>query len=152
MSTIDAREIQRLIPHRYPLLLIDRVVEIEPGKRIVGLKNVSANEPFFQGHFPGNPIMPGVLIVEALAQAGAVLLLAQPEERGKLPLFAGIDGLKFRRQVVPGDQLRLEVEFTLRRGPIGKGRARATVDGQVAAEGELTFALVDMPPPDSGQG
>jgi 3-hydroxyacyl-[acyl-carrier-protein] dehydratase len=152
VSTIDAREIQRLIPHRYPLLLIDRVVEIEPGKRIIGLKNVSANEPFFQGHFPGNPIMPGVLIVEALAQAGAVLLLSQPEERGKLPLFAGIDGLKFRRQVVPGDQLRLEVEFTLRRGSLGKGRARATVDGQVAAEGELTFVVVDMPPPGSDQG
>ena len=151
MSTIDAREIQRIIPHRYPLLLVDRVLEIEPGKRIVGLKNVSANEPFFQGHFPGNPIMPGVLIVEALAQAGALLLLSQPEERGKLPLFAGIDGLKFRRQVVPGDQLRLEVEFTLRRGPIGKGKSRATVDGQVAAEGELTFAVVDMPPPDSDQ-
>jgi 3-hydroxyacyl-[acyl-carrier-protein] dehydratase len=142
---LDSREIQRIIPHRYPLLLIDRVIEIEPGKRIVGLKNVSGNEPFFQGHFPGHPIMPGVLIVEALAQAGAVLLLSQPEERGKMPLFAGIDGLKFRRQVVPGDQLRLEVEFTLRRGPIGKGRARATVDGQLAAEGELTFAVVDMP-------
>lgn len=142
---IDAREIQRIIPHRYPLLLIDRVLEIEPGKRIVALKNVSANEPFFQGHFPGYPIMPGVLIVEALAQAGATLLLSQPEARGKLPLFAGIDGLKFRRPVVPGDQLRLEVEFTLRRGPIGKGRARATVDGQLAVEGELTFAVTEMP-------
>jgi 3-hydroxyacyl-[acyl-carrier-protein] dehydratase len=149
VSTIEAREIERIIPHRYPLLLIDRVIEIEPGKRIVGLKNVSANEPFFQGHFPGNPIMPGVLIVEALAQAGAVLLLSQPEEQGKLPLFAGIDGLKFRRQVVPGDQLRLEVEFVLRRGPLGKGKARATVDGQVAAEGDLTFVVVDMPPPNS---
>ena len=145
MTVYDAREIQRIIPHRYPLLLIDRVIEIEPGKRIVALKNVAANEPFFQGHFPGHPIMPGVLIVEALAQAGAVLLLAQPEERGKMPLFAGIDGLKFRRQVVPGDQLRLEVEFTLRRGPIGKGRARATVDGQLAVEGELTFAVAEMP-------
>jgi 3-hydroxyacyl-[acyl-carrier-protein] dehydratase len=152
VTTLDAREIQRIIPHRYPFLLIDRVLEIEPGKRIVGLKNVTADEPFFQGHFPGNPVMPGVLIVEALAQAGAVLLLAQPEERGKLPLFAGIDGLKFRRQVVPGDQLRLEVEFTLRRGPIGKGRARATVDDQLAVEGELTFAVVDMPPPIADQG
>jgi 3-hydroxyacyl-[acyl-carrier-protein] dehydratase len=141
----DAREIQRIIPHRYPLILIDRVLEIEPGKRIVAIKNVSANEPYFQGHFPGHPIMPGVLMIEALAQAGTVLLLSQPENRGKIGLFAGIDGLKFRRQVGPGDQLRLEVEFTMRRGPIGKGRARATVDGQLAVEGELTFAVTDMP-------
>jgi 3-hydroxyacyl-[acyl-carrier-protein] dehydratase len=146
LTTLDAREIQRLIPHRYPFLLIDRVLEIEPGRRIVGLKNVTANEEFFRGHFPNYPIMPGVLIVEALAQAGAVLLLAQPEEQGKLPLFAGINNFRFRRQVVPGDQLRLEVEFTMRRGPIGRGQARATVDGEVAAEGELTFAV--MPAPD----
>jgi 3-hydroxyacyl-[acyl-carrier-protein] dehydratase len=144
-SLMDAREIQRLIPHRYPLILVDRVLELEPGKRIVALKNVSANEPFFQGHFPGNPIMPGVLMIEALAQAGTILLLSQPENRGKIGLFAGIDGLKFRRVVGPGDQLRLEVEFTMRRGPIGKGRARATVDGQVAVEGELTFAVSDLP-------
>jgi 3-hydroxyacyl-[acyl-carrier-protein] dehydratase len=142
---MDAREIQRIIPHRYPFILIDRVVELEPGKRIVGLKNVSANEPFFQGHFPGYPIMPGVLIVEALAQAGSVLLLSQPEEQGKLPLFAGINRLRFRRPVGPGDQLRLEVEFTMRRGSIGKGNVRATVDGQVAVEGELTFAVTEAP-------
>ena len=147
MTSLDSREIQRLIPHRYPFLLVDRVLEVEPGQRIVAIKNVSANEPFFQGHFPGLPIMPGVLIVEALAQAGAVLFMAQEENRGLLTLFAGIDGLRFRRQVVPGDQLRLEVEFTMRRGPIGKGRARATVDGEVAAEGELTFAVTPAPDP-----
>jgi 3-hydroxyacyl-[acyl-carrier-protein] dehydratase len=145
LTSLDSREIQRLIPHRYPFLLVDRVLEVEPGQRIVAIKNVSANEPFFQGHFPGLPIMPGVLIVEALAQAGAVLFMVQEENRGLLTLFAGIDGLRFRRQVVPGDQLRLEVEFTMRRGPIGKGRARATVDGEVAAEGELTFAVTAAP-------
>jgi 3-hydroxyacyl-[acyl-carrier-protein] dehydratase len=151
VTIFDSAEIQRIIPHRFPFLLIDRIVELEPGKRIVGLKNVTANEPFFQGHFPGRPIMPGVLIVEALAQAGSVLLLAQPEERGKLPLFAGIDHLRFRRQVVPGDQLRLEVEFTMRRRSIGRGQARATVDGELAAEGELTFAVVEAPA-DVGSG
>lgn len=145
MTELDAAEIQRLIPHRYPFLLIDRIIEVEPGKRIVGVKNVTANEQFFQGHFPDFPIMPGVLIVEALAQAGAVLLLAQPEGRGKLPLFAGIDGFRFRRPVVPGDQLRLEVELTMRRGAIGKGKARATVNGELAAEGELTFAVTPAP-------
>jgi 3-hydroxyacyl-[acyl-carrier-protein] dehydratase len=142
LTNFDTSAIQKLIPHRYPFLLIDRVIEMEPGKRIVGIKNVTANEHFFQGHFPDRPIMPGVLIIEALAQAGAVLLLAQPEERGKLPLFAGINNFRFRRSVVPGDQLRLEVEFTMRRGPIGRGQARATVAGQLAAEGELTFSAV----------
>lgn len=109
----------------------------------MAIKNVSANEPYFQGHFPGNPIMPGVLIVEALAQAGAVALLGLPENRGKLGLFAGIDGVRFRRPVVPGDQLRLEVEIVKSRGPIGKGQGKAFVGDELAAEGELTFALVD---------
>lgn len=142
---MDVTAILATIPHRYPFLLVDRIVELEPGRRAVGLKNVSANEWFFEGHFPGNPIMPGVLIVEALAQVGAMAALRGPEHAGKLGLFAGIDKLRFRRQVVPGDQLRLEVELTRLRGPVGKAHAVATVEGEVAAEGELTFALVDKP-------
>jgi len=138
---LSSKEIQEIIPHRYPFLLVDRIVELEEGVRAVGIKAVTANEPFFQGHFPGYPVMPGVLIVEALAQVGAVVLLKMPANRGKIALFAGIDGFRFRRQVVPGDLLRLEVELTRMRGPVGKGSARATVDGDVAAEGELMFAL-----------
>jgi 3-hydroxyacyl-[acyl-carrier-protein] dehydratase len=148
MTELDDFDIQRIldtIPHRYPFLLIDRIVELDAGKRAVGLKNVSANEWFFEGHFPGNPIMPGVLIVEALAQVGAVAALSGDEHAGKLGLFAGIDRMRFRRQVVPGDQLRLEVELTRLRGPVGKATARATVDGEAAAQGELTFALVEKP-------
>ena len=142
---LNVQEIQRRIPHRFPFLLIDRVLETEPGKRIVAEKNVTVNEWFFQGHFPNFPIMPGVLIVEALAQAGAVLLLSDESSTGQIPLFAGIDGCRFRAQVVPGDVLRLEVELTARRGPVGKGKARASVGGKVAAEAELTFALTPMP-------
>ena len=142
---MNIQEIMALIPHRYPFLLIDRVLELEPGVRAVGEKQVTINEPFFQGHFPGYPIMPGVLIVEALAQVGSVLLLSEPEERGKLALFAGIDGVRFRRPVLPGDQLRLEVEFTMRRRAIGRGQGRATVDDELVAAGELTFAVVDAP-------
>lgn len=146
---LTIRDIERLIPHRYPFLLVDRVVEAEAGKRIIAIKNVTANEWFFQGHFPGFPIMPGVLIIEALAQTGAVLLLSEAEAKGQIPLFAGIDDCRFRQQVVPGDTLTLEVELTARRGPVGKGRARATVDGKVAAECTLTFALTRMPTDDS---
>ena len=142
---LDVRAIQRIIPHRFPILLVDRIVELEPGKRAVGLKNVSTNEWFFEGHFPGNPIMPGVLIVESLAQTGAVAALSADEFKGKLGLFAGIDGVRFRRQVVPGDQLRLEVEMERLRRGIGRAAATATVDGETAAEGRLTFALVDPP-------
>ena len=142
---LDVRAIQRIIPHRFPILLVDRIVELEPGRRAVGLKNVSTNEWFFEGHFPGNPIMPGVLIVEALAQTGAVAALSADEFSGKLGLFAGIDGVRFRRQVVPGDQLRLEVEMERLRRGIGRAAATATVEGQTAAEGRLTFALVDPP-------
>ena len=142
---LDVRDIRRIIPHRYPILLVDRIVELEPGKRAVGLKNVTTNEWFFEGHFPDNPIMPGVLIIEALAQTGAVAALSADEFKGKLGLFAGIDGVRFRRQVVPGDQLRLEVEMDRLRRGIGRASAKAMVEGETAAEGRLTFALVDPP-------
>lgn len=146
---LDANEIEAIIPHRYPFLLVDRIVELEEGVRAVGIKAVTANEPHFQGHFPGFKVMPGVLIVEALAQVGAVVLLKVPENHGKVAFFAGIDNFRFRKQVYPGDTLRLEVQLTKMRGPIGKGTARATVDGDVAAEGELMFALG---PSSSAQG
>ena len=142
---LDARAIERIIPHRYPMLLIDRVIELEPGKRAVAIKNVTRNEWFFEGHFPQQPIMPGVLIIEALAQTGAVAALSAEQFRGKLGLFAGIDGVRFRRQVGPGDQLRLEVTLERIRGPVGKASAAATVDGDLAASGTLTFAMVDAP-------
>ena len=142
-GAMDVEAIMARIPHRYPLLLVDRILECEPGRRIVGLKNVSANEPFFQGHFPELPIMPGVLIVEALAQCGGAALMSGLESEGKLAMLAGIDGFRFRRPVVPGDTLRLEVKLAKLRGPIGKIEARATVEGQLVAEGEITFAIAD---------
>jgi 3-hydroxyacyl-[acyl-carrier-protein] dehydratase len=138
---LDVTQIKEIIPHRYPFLLVDRILEVEEGKRAVGIKNVSANEEFFNGHFPDYPVMPGVLIVEALSQVGAVAVLIKEENRGRLAFFAGIDSCRFKRQVRPGDQLRLEVEMTRVRGPIGKGKAVATVDGEVACEAEITFAL-----------
>jgi 3-hydroxyacyl-[acyl-carrier-protein] dehydratase len=141
---MDIREIARHLPHRYPFLLIDRVLEIDPGKRVVALKNVTYNEPFFPGHFPGDPIMPGVLIVEALAQAGAVLLLHDMADReGKLVYFTGIDKARFRRTVVPGDQLRLTVEVLKFRATASKLRGIAEVDGVKVAEAEIMSALVD---------
>jgi len=136
-------EIQNIIPHRYPFLLIDKVIEVEPGKRAVGIKNVTANEPFFQGHFPSNPIMPGVLIVEALAQTACVAGLMLEENKGKLGVFTGIESMKFRRQVVPGDVLKLEAEFLAFKMGMGKAKVLATVDGEVAAEGEIKFAMID---------
>ena len=146
MTQLDAQQIQAIIPHRYPFLLVERSIEIEYGVRAVGLKNVSMGDGFFQGHFPDYPVMPGVLIVEALAQVGAVAILGMPEHRGKLAFFAGINDVRFKRQVKPGDTLRLEVELgRLRRG-VGIGTATASVDDQLAVRGELMFAIADALP------
>ena len=141
MSVYTAKEIMDIIPHRYPFLMLDSIEELEPGVRALGKKCVSVNEPYFQGHFPGNPVMPGVLIMEALAQAGAVAILSQPEWNGKTAYFAGIDKARFRRKVMPGDVLMLETTIIKTKGPVGVGRAVATVNGEKAAEAELTFAI-----------
>jgi len=139
---LTTTDIQKIIPHRYPFLLIDRIIEVEPGKSAVGIKNVTVNEPFFQGHFPGQPIMPGVLIVEALAQTACVAGFLLEENKGKLGVFTGIESMKFRRQVVPGDVLKLEVEFLAFKMGMGKVKVRASVDGKMAAEGEIRFAMI----------
>ncbi|MDF2592924.1 MAG: 3-hydroxyacyl-[acyl-carrier-protein] dehydratase FabZ [Clostridia bacterium] len=136
-------DIQNIIPHRYPFLLVDKIVEIEYGKKAIGIKNVTVNEPFFQGHFPGNPIMPGVLIVEAMAQVGAVSILGMEQNKGKLAVFAGIDNMRFRKQVVPGDTLRMEVEMLVFKRGIGKAKAEAYVGDEMAASGELMFAIIE---------
>ncbi len=141
-KTLNVLDIMAQIPHRYPFLLVDRVTDHVVGKHISGYKNVTSNEPFFQGHFPNNPIMPGVLIVEAMAQLGAILLAHMPEGQGKLTLFAGIDGVRFRRPVLPGDKLELYAELRKLRGPIGKAYGRAFVDGELACDGEIMFSLV----------
>ncbi len=138
---MDINEIQSVLQHRYPFLLVDRVLELEPGKRAVGLKNVTVNEAFFIGHFPANPIMPGVLIAEAMAQVGGVLLLATTGNEGKLAFFAGIDKLRFRRPVVPGDQLITEVRLLKSKADVGRVGVVGRVEGQVVAEGEYLFAL-----------
>ncbi len=136
-------DIQKILPHKYPMLLVDKVIDLEEGKKITAIKNVTVNEPFFQGHFPGNPIMPGVLITESLAQTGAILLLSMPENKGKLGVFTGINNFKFRRQVVPGDTLVLEAELAQYRHSMGKANVKAMVDGAVAAIGEISFAVID---------
>jgi beta-hydroxyacyl-ACP dehydratase FabZ len=141
---MEIQEIQSILPHRYPFLLVDRILEIEPGKKIVGIKNVTVNEPFFQGHFPGKPIMPGVLIIEAMAQVGGILLLREVENReNKLLYFMGIDEARFRKPVVPGDQLRFELEVLKRKSTTCKLQGKAFVDGALAAEAVILSAMVD---------
>ena len=138
---LDLEAIQRVLPHRYPFLLIDRILELVPGEAAVGIKNVSANEPFFEGHFPGRPVMPGVLIIEAMAQTAGVLMGDQTEG-GAIPLFLGVDKARFRRQVVPGDQLRLEVRLLRKRGNVCRVAGKAYVDGTLAAEAEMMATIV----------
>jgi 3-hydroxyacyl-[acyl-carrier-protein] dehydratase len=138
---LDRAGIEAILPHREPFLLIDEVLELVPGERVVALKRVREDEWYLRGHFPGRPVMPGVLIVEAMAQTGAVAVLSEEENRGRIALFAGIDDTRFKRIVEPGDELQLECTLEQVRGPIGKGRARATVDGQLAARATLTFAV-----------
>jgi 3-hydroxyacyl-[acyl-carrier-protein] dehydratase len=141
-APLDTVAIRKIIPHRYPFLLIDRIIELTPGQRAVGIKNVTANEEYFQGHFPEFPVMPGVLIVEAIAQVGAVAMLSQPDFEGQLALFAGIDKVRFKRQVKPGDTVRIEVTLGQIRRSIGTGSGTATVDGDIACKGDFMFALV----------
>ncbi|OGC21500.1 hypothetical protein A2291_03925 [candidate division WOR-1 bacterium RIFOXYB2_FULL_42_35] len=143
MTELGIKEIMKILPHRYPFLLIDKVIELEEGKRAVAIKNVTMNEGFFQGHFPDHPIMPGVLILEAIAQTGVVMALRSMQSEGKIVYFAGIDKVRFRRPVMPGDQLRFEVEALWTKRNLGKMKGRALVDGEVAAEGEFMFSIVD---------
>lgn len=140
--TLDIEEIRKVLPHRYPFLLVDRILELEPGRMAVGRKNVTANEGFFQGHWPHRSVMPGVLILEALAQVGSVMILTMPEHLGRTGYFAGIDKARFRRQVIPGDTVELRTELKRTRGHFGIVSGLASVDGQVVAEAELMFALI----------
>lgn len=144
VTTLDINEIKALIPHRYPFLLVDRVTSVEPGLKATGYKNMTANEQFFEGHFPFKPIMPGVLMVEALAQLACITLLMKDEFKGSLGVFTGIDGFKFRAMVEPGDRLDLEVELLKMKGPLGKVRAVARVGDKVACEGEIGFSILDQ--------
>jgi 3-hydroxyacyl-[acyl-carrier-protein] dehydratase len=148
LETLDINQIKEIVPHRYPFLLVDRVTELVPGKSAKGYKNVTANEEFFNGHFPVKPIMPGVLIIEALAQLGCITILTLESNKGALVLFTGIDSCKFRQMVVPGDKLEMEVELTKIRGPIGRAKACAKVDGKLVCEGEVSFAVYR---PESGE-
>jgi len=138
---LNSNQIQEIIPHRYPFLLIDKVIELEPGKSCTAIKNVSVNEMQFMGHFPDEHVMPGVLVVEALAQTGAVCILSLPENKGKIAYFAGIEKCKFKRKIIPGDTIRLEIEIIKQRGPIGIGSCKAIVDGEIAVIAELKFAV-----------
>ncbi|MDQ3524303.1 MAG: 3-hydroxyacyl-ACP dehydratase FabZ [Chloroflexota bacterium] len=142
---LDSVAIRKIIPHRYPFLLVDRIDALEPGKGASGIKNVAANEQFFQGHFPDYPVMPGVLIVEAIAQVGAIALLSLDEHAGKIAFFAGINNVRFKRQVKPGDTLNLQVELKQIRRGIGSGDGSATVDGEIACRGEFMFAIAPDP-------
>ncbi len=148
---LDATEIRKLLPHRWPFLMVDRIVELEPGIRGVGIKNVTVNETIFQGHFPSRPIFPGVLIIEALAQVGGIVVLSQPEFKGRLGVLAGVDGFRFRRQVVPGDTLRLEFKLTKTARGVVWGEGTARVDGITVAEGQVTFAMVKETTDDAPQ-
>jgi len=141
-SSMTITEILEVLPHRFPMLLVDRILEVIPGKSCIGLKNVTINEAFFEGHYPGNPIMPGVLIIEAMAQAGSVILLADPKFKGRVPIIGAIDNVKLKKPVTPGDALISEVELLWLKGSVGRLRAQATVDGQLCASMELTFMMV----------
>ncbi len=141
--TLDSVQIQEILPHRYPFLMVDKILECEPGVGAKGIKCVSANEMQFMGHFPGRPVMPGVLIIEALAQVGAVVLLTQPQNKGKIAFFGGIKNARFKKQVVPGDTLELDCKITAMRGFMGQGEGIATVNGQIAVKAEFSFALAD---------
>ncbi|SEW34949.1 3-hydroxyacyl-[acyl-carrier-protein] dehydratase [Ruminococcaceae bacterium KH2T8] len=141
-NSLDLKGIMEIIPHRHPFLLIDKVEDYEPGQYCIAYKNITYDESFFRGHFPEYPITPGVLMVEALAQAGAVAILSQEEFKGKIAVFAGIDNCKFKRQILPGDTVRLETKITQVRGPVGVGEAEATVDGKTAVKCTLKFAIV----------
>lgn len=140
---LNVTEIQQILPHRYPFLLVDRITEGEPGEYAAGIKCVTANEAHFCGHFPGHPVMPGVLILEALAQVGAVAILCLPENKGKIALFGGIKNARFKQQVVPGDVLQLRCTLTAQRGPVGFGKAEARVNGKIAAQAELSFVVTE---------
>lgn len=145
MPVLEIEAIKEILPHRYPFLLVDRILELEPGKRAIGIKNVTVNEPFFQGHFPQRAIMPGVLIIEAMAQVGGIMILSVEEHRGKLAYLGTVDGVKFRRPVVPGDTLQMETELLRIRGNMGRVRCAARVGDQSVAEAEIMFALVPTP-------